>query len=121
MSLLRRLFGPRPEPPPKPEHVPDEYERFWRDHVLLWVGVWPEDWDNPSLTAIDAVERTLRAMPEFHDMTIVGTPESPRFDVWLRRDTPGDDDMIYMDRAAGALKPFDDSDEIGYSIEFGDY
>jgi hypothetical protein len=116
--LVELLFPPAPVSDVSGAE-PNEYSLFWRDHVLLWVYVWQRN-DPPSAEAVDEVERALRAMPEFHELTVAGDPIAPRFAVWLRRDTPGHDDMIYMERASDVLLDLP-GDEVGIEIAFGDY
>jgi hypothetical protein len=95
-----------------------EDEQFAREHVLLWVHVWPTG--GPAPDAIADVERTLRAMPEFHELTVIGDPGSPRFDVWLRRDRADDDESIYMQRAADAVFALG-NDAVGIELAAGDF
>ena len=123
--IFRRV--PEPKRDSEPERGPNEYELFWYDHVLLWVGVWPQRGEKECAAACERIEAMFRARPEFHEFDHTGKNyrDGTRFSLWLRRDTPSKrakgrpHPEVSAARIEGVLKALDASARIverSYSV-----
>jgi hypothetical protein len=108
--------------PESDEPVLNEYSLFWRDHVLLQVGLYPTTTPEACAAACKRIEAALRQRPDFHELDVRGEYESGRqFYLWLHRDFPGDDDLVYIRRMAEAWSRDYDEDAVGWELGLGDY